>query len=411
MKKTITRIFSAVALSIPALSTACSASEEPAPIGEIPATGTQPTATTPPVTDRNQPVNQPAQTTVILENRPTLFPTRERPHRLDLTDAMAAVSPTNTPEPTPTKAMLNTPTATPEEVAEPHMTEMMPTGPADEASGIPAVPENPQLDDSVRVQDIYQFTDLSQYALDPDALPEAGEFQYIDKERQNPGHERRFWQQQREHPYIFLIPHVQVASTPYYGSNREILGDSMPYYGSDKGILADRSPVTYFILHPWFEEAYNPQYTNSAIALGQTAFPINDFRYKNHTTEYIQRNESNYRKLSAAEGIGYRWFGDNSLKGVLLQSVANTLEQAVKPGSEKMIMPWEDTIDLNLTIEEYISVIADYPKEGLKSQFKEIMANIEVSDMYSPAPTSAGSSSTRNFQSSGSPLNTKPCCP
>ncbi len=322
MKKTITRIFGAVALSILALSTACAAPEEPAPIGETPATGTQPTATTPPAAAPNQPQEQPAQTTVILENRPTLFPTRERPQRLDLTDAMAAVSPTNTPEPTPTETMLNTPTAIPEEVAEPHMTEMMPTGPADEASGIPAVPENPQLDDSVRVQDIYQHMDLSQYALDP---------QNLHGRSKEPG--------KGKHPYTFITN-------------------------------TWKSPVIYFIHHPWFEAAYHPK--RAAGTENNRLPPRNHFRYRHYNPQWIQRNESNYLKLPMSGGVGPRWFGDNSLKGVILQSVANTLEQAVKPGTEKKTIKWGqrqneksgklEQVELNLSIEEYLSVTASIDK-------------------------------------------------
>ena len=106
-----------------------------------------------------------------------------------------------------------------------------------------------------------------------------------------------------------------------------------------------RNGLIYFIYNPWFEPV----------------FPEDDYRTPD-TDESVPFTHSIYK----FSGAGPYWFGNNSVRGVLAETVAKLLEEAKLPSTEPAQVPWfgEDRkgkTDLEapemqkLTMEEFIS--------------------------------------------------------
>ena len=278
-----------------------------------------------------------------------------------------------TPAPMPTRPkridhLLLTPTALPEPTrkAEPEVRrasgEPAPSNGAERAAtGGPMtiaklVPEDPRTNDQVLLQDIYAQINMEQFALDPDQpIPWQGS-------RSDARPLRNLMPHQiiHQHPYLHLFPELEkMASHPrdidyspyspfsseygYYG------GGPNPYHDRFTDISGKRNGLIYFIYNPWFEPV----------------FPGYDGRRTD--TRGFGTPSSNYE----LEGAGPYWFGNNSVRGVLAETVAELLEEAKLPSTEPAQAPWfqknhEGRTDLKtpemqkFTMEEFISTTISY---------------------------------------------------
>ena len=114
-----------------------------------------------------------------------------------------------------------------------------------------------------------------------------------------------------------------------------------------------RNGLIYFIYNPWFEPVFPD---------------ANDRRQPDyHDTDHLSFTRSNYYD----SGAGPYWFGNNSVRGVLAETVAKLLEEAKLPSTEPAKALWfeEDRkgkTDLEapemqkLTMEEFISTTISY---------------------------------------------------
>ena len=266
-----------------------------------------------------------------------------------------------TPEPMPTRPKridhLLTPTALPGAIKEkPAKTgepeakqvgrEPASNGAAKAVTGDPTtiaglVPEDPRTNDRVLLQDIYAQIDLEQFALDPD--------QPILQQGSRDERNLMPYPMIHRHPYLHLFPELEIRVskqekediwyTPYGEYGR---------FGTDwvKDISGTRNGLIYFIYNPWFEPV----------------FPEDDKR-----TTHLNVGPS-FSSYYENDGAGPYWFGNNSVRGVLAETVAELLEEAKLPSAEPAQALWfgEDrkgTTDLRaperkkLTMEEFISTI------------------------------------------------------
>ena len=199
------------------------------------------------------------------------------------------------------------------------------------------VPEDPETNDRVLLQDIYAQIDLEQFALDPDQpIPRQG------SKSANPLKSLMPHPIIHKHPYLHLFPDLEAKV-------RKERKSDIKYspYGSDRftDIARTRNGLIYFIYNPWFEPVFpgfNPD-----------------------------RPRSDYSRL----GAGPYWFGNNSVRGVLAETVAELLEEAKLPSAEPAQAPWFGKIrkgmtGLNLvelqkwTMEEFISTTISVERDG-----------------------------------------------
>ena len=122
-----------------------------------------------------------------------------------------------------------------------------------------------------------------------------------------------------------------------------------PSLGDRTGSRATSSGVCqYFIYNPWFEPV----------------FPEDDYRTPDTDDYSVPFPGSSY----SYAGAGPYWFGNNSVRGVLAETVAELLEEAKLPSTEPDQAPWfhlrtsaRERASLyqvemqKLTIEEFIS--------------------------------------------------------
>ncbi len=270
----------------------------------------------------------------------TPVPAPTRPQRLEgLTTPTAEPGPTreNTPPPSPAKTA---PGDGAPATQEPEPTESGPSS----TTALP-IPENPQTDDRVLLQDIYARMDLEQFALDPAApIPfptellyeyvefmerknnygepekmEKSERQYLIRELKEGSQQQQafHYEDTKDHPYLHLFPGLKyfidketedaarkgggpdekIAYSPY----SHISGAAK--WGRDIEFLP-RDGITRFIYNPWFEG--------------------------------IRDNES------SSSNPGEYWFGNNSTRGVLAQAVAQVLEDAKYPATRRMPTFWDN---------------------------------------------------------------------
>ena len=272
-----------------------------------------------------------------------------------------------TPAPMPTRPKridhLLTPTALPEpaKTAEPEAKQADGEPTSNEAAkaviGHPMtiaelVPEDPRTNDQVLLQDIYAQIDLEQFALDPDQpIP-----LQADGSRVEPLKSLMPAPMIHQHPYLHLFPDLEAKA---HEQEREEDIKYSPYglrNNRFKDISAKRNGLVYFIYNPWFEPV----------------FPAHNER---------ERSEVDYRPIVPVSsykfnGAGPYWFGNNSVRGILAETVAELLEEAKLPSAEPAQGMWfrkheRGKTDLDLvelrkwTMEEFISTSISYDrKEG-----------------------------------------------
>ena len=214
------------------------------------------------------------------------------------------------------------------------------------------VPEDPRTNDPVLLQDIYAQTDLEQFALDPNQpIPWQGSKYDAD----SPVSVMPYPMIHR-HPYLHLFPDLETKV------RRQKKGDVeySPYRESShrfKDISGMQNGLIYFIYNPWFEPVF-PSWREQRTP----------DRYKSA----IFTDSSYY-----SSGAGPYWFGNNSVRGVLAETVAELLEEAKLPSTEPAQAPWfqkrskgKTGLDKpemqKLTMEEFISTtISSDPEDGL----------------------------------------------
>ena len=124
-----------------------------------------------------------------------------------------------------------------------------------------------------------------------------------------------------------------------------------------KDISGQRNGLIYFIYNPWFE----PVFTE-----------LDDRRMPdNKEDDYMSLHlESSYTR----NGAGPYWFGNNSVRGVLAETVAKLLEEAKLPSAEPAQALWFqrnatrktdlEQVELQkLTMEEFISTTISSDKD------------------------------------------------
>ena len=215
------------------------------------------------------------------------------------------------------------------------------------------VPEDPRTNDRVLLQDIYAQIDLEQFALDPDQPIPTSETTIMPHPMIH------------QHPYLHLFPELEMMTRKQPGESNYSPGDInySPYgheygskYGSDRfmDISGTRNGLIYFIYNPWFEPVFPGSGTRTTDISGLSTLSV-----------HYERKEI---------GVGPYWFGNNSVRGVLAETVAELLEEAKLPSTEPAQAPWfrkwrDGRTDLEtpemqkLTIEEFISTTISHDEE------------------------------------------------
>ena len=273
-----------------------------------------------------------------------------------------------TPEPMPTRPQridhLLTPTALPGAIKEKSAKTSKPE--AKQAGGEPTsngaekavtgdpktiaelVPEDPRTNDQVLLQDIYAQINLEQFALDPDQpIPWQGSrYDEISPVSVMPH------PMIHRHPYLHLFPDLKTKVRKQKKGNVEYIPHSV-YSHRFKDISGQRNGLIYFIYNPWFEPVF-PDANHIR-------------RPDNRDADHMYFTDSRYYD----SGAGPYWFGNNSVRGVLAETVAKLLEEAKLPSTEPAQVLWfgEDRkgkTDLEapemqkLTMEEFISTTISY---------------------------------------------------
>ena len=270
-----------------------------------------------------------------------------------------AAAPTRTPEPLPTRPtrldhLLLTPTAVPEPTTTPRGENgVKPKDDGSAGATIPQgnsaiadrVPDSPRANDQVLLQDIYARIDLGQFALDPNepitwAESPIRRMGWLPSQMPHP--------MVHQHPYLHIFPDLEKIAALQLEENKT--GDIEYYPSWDiswgesafQDLSAGKDRLTYFIYNPWYE----------------AVFADNAWRY---ARAGASRDIGRYN----LDGTGPYWFGNNSTRGVLAETVAGLLEEAKSPSAIPAQRAWLEgkrgSSDLFLkqvsdwTIEEYIS--------------------------------------------------------
>ena len=190
------------------------------------------------------------------------------------------------------------------------------------------------------LQDIYARIDLGQFALDPNE-PIA----WAESPRQHSGWIPSLMPHPmvHQHPYLHIFPDLEKIAALQLEENKT--GD-IEYYPSGgpaefRDLSAGKDRLTYFIYNPWHEAVFD---NSRRVAHAGTS-----------------RRIGRYNR----DGTGPYWFGNNSTRGVLAETVAGLLEEAKSPSAIPAQMTWLEgkgsSGDFFLkqvsdwTIEEYIS--------------------------------------------------------
>ena len=246
-------------------------------------------------------------------------------------------APARTPEPMPTRPKridhLLTPTALPGAIKEKAAKTAEPE--AKQAGGEPTsngaekavtgdpktiaqlVPEDPRTNDQVLLQDIYAQIDLEQFALDPDQpIPWQGSKYYENSPVSVMPHPMI-----HRHPYLHLFPSLEEKARRQEQKTDIEYSPYKIYSHRFEDISGQRNGLIYFIYNPWFE----PVFTGDDRRMPD-----------NKEDDYIRFTSSSYTR----NGAGPYWFGNNSVRGVLAETVAKLLEEAKLPSTEPAQAPW-----------------------------------------------------------------------
>ena len=220
-----------------------------------------------------------------------------------------------TPAPMPTRPKRIDHLLTPTAVAEPAKTvepEAKQTGGDPTSNGIEKavtgdpktiaelVPEDPRTNDQVLLQDIYAQIDLEQFTLDPDQpIPWQGS-KYDENSRVSVMPHPMI----QQHPYLHLFPDLEAKVRRQRNGDVEYAPHSAYDRNRFKDISGIRNGLIYFIYNPWFEPV----------------FPENRIRTPDSDANHLFFTSSNYYY----NGAGPYWFGNNSVRGVLAETVAET---------------------------------------------------------------------------------------
>ena len=181
------------------------------------------------------------------------------------------------------------------------------------------IPEDPRTNDRVLLQDIYDQIDLEQFALDPD---QQIAWRNIESDRRDHLQSLMPYPMVHQHPYLHLFPELE-------GMTREQQEDiSYPPYDDisqhDKHRYQDlsltRNGLIHFIYNPWFEPV----------------FPRNFWGKRELRDSYHIIETSSYE----SSGAGPYWFGNNSVRGILAETVAELLDEAKLPSAEPAQEVW-----------------------------------------------------------------------
>ena len=178
------------------------------------------------------------------------------------------------------------------------------------------VPEDPRTNDQVLLQDIYAQIDLEQFALDPDQpIPWQGS-----RSDENSPMSMMPHPMIHRHPYLHLFPHLEtIVRRQEQKTDIEYFPYTI-YSHRFKDISGMRNGLIYFIYNPWFEPVFP----------GEDDYRTPDNDKSAHFTS------SRYD----FSGAGPYWFGNNSVRGVLAETVAKLLEEAKLPSTEPAQAPW-----------------------------------------------------------------------
>ena len=251
--------------------------------------------------------------------------------------ATAAASAGRTPAPLPTRPqrldhLLRTPTAVPDATAGRTGSQEARTGTTGETGGTPPpeprtggddplAPEDARFTDEVLLQDIYERIDLEQFALDPrepigsvyDAW-EAGEYHLWSPMLDPLVH---------QHPYLHIFPDLEkvVEEQRETGLTRDFSYIPNKEFRTTKieDLAGIKDRMTYFIYHPWFEPVFADHRNRSVLTEQDNRLLIGD--YQQH-------------------GTGLYWFGNNSTRGVLAETVTELIRDASKPGVTPAQRAW-----------------------------------------------------------------------
>ena len=298
-------------------------------------------------------------------------------------NATVAAPPTRTPETEPARAqrldhLLPSPTTKPEaKTAKTTVTttdaaetkavgKPTPTGETESATA-PAIPrlnitdlapENPQTNDQVLLQDIYGQIDLEQFALDPDEpIP------FVELRGPNQVSLMRY-PEVHEHPYLHLFPELKhmasqserdISYIPFMSVDSDTFHEQRNHFD----LAALHNGPTYFIYNPWFEQ----------------------LQYKNPDRRFTPYSPLERKRLGR-QAIEPYWFGHNSTRGILAETVVKLLEEAKLPSAEPYPRDWwtqkeyqpgriyieEDSFaPRDWTLDEYIRTGVQYPGPEARS--------------------------------------------
>ena len=228
------------------------------------------------------------------------------------------------------------------------------------------IPDDPQTNDEVLLQDIYALMDLDQFALNPnEAIPLPGKpgkqehmgygigtGWYITRERGK--HPPTFfdYEETRDHPYLHLFPGLKgyvevfqkreeegrplVKREFRYHPNRNSGTASFSGNSYDTGeTFLPMDPITHFIYHPWFEPVEYEHLEEGITRYGAT---------RSHGGKRLDRYQRIEEDGKQKFVMMPHWFGDNSTRGVIADAVARALEQARRPGVKEHPVPAIDIL-------------------------------------------------------------------
>ena len=231
--------------------------------------------------------DEPRREAAVAAQARTTAPEPTRPQRLDQLLTPAAATKEATVEP----ATKTTPQETKNETA-PTPTSI-PGLPIMEVPAISdMVPEDPKTNDQVLLQDIYGQIDLEQFALDPnEPIPEKTSPWTVSPVN---------YPKVSEHPYLHLFNKIIDPPSNWQDEKWEQLRDQPRF----------KAYLMHFIHHPWFEPIY----------------PV---------FEILQGI-----KPERQDKVTPYWFGNNSTRGILVETVAALIEEAQLPTAEPHPRGW-----------------------------------------------------------------------
>ncbi len=312
----------AIAIAI-LLAVACGGDTLPAEVADqtAPPREPEPAAQAGPTPTRTTPIPESQLTRATEESQAT--PTAE-PARVE--------TPTVEPAGEETGGENGGATETPEQQASETMT------PQDALRSIPPDPRT--TDEFVLQESFYAGMDLKQYELDPE--------EPLDSSLPSDSYSPHFFHPMskmdpdrlQKNRFLHLFPHlhslVELESDNlrrgYYVTmlNDKLDVNDQTFFAHGWGdISADRGGITYFINYPWFE----PVHLNEITFLGE-AYAYFGSRPRNRWIDQTTDWHSNEKQPWPP------WFGDDSLRGVLLETVAGLIEQATVPEAEPMPRGW-----------------------------------------------------------------------